>query len=222
MREKLKSVLIVLICGLLPWPLRRLALRTFFGWQLDRRSHIALSLFYNVGSIKLGAGASIGYFNVFRNLRLLDLGENSLIGQWNWITCSPVFFDLPGPGAGTLVVGHETAVTSRHYIDCAGGIQIGAHTTVAGIRSTILTHQIEAKASRQSALPVAIGSYCLVSSNVCVTPGASIPDSSLVAMGAVVVGSLDEPGMLYAGVPARPVRAVGGEYFHREQGFVKR
>jgi acetyltransferase-like isoleucine patch superfamily enzyme len=223
MRERLKTVLIFLICALLPWPLRRLALSSLFGWRLHRRSRIALSLFYNVESVKLGPGASTGYFNVFRNLRLLELGDNSSIGQWNWITCSPMFFDPPVAGTGTLVVEQETAVTSRHYIDCAGGIRIGAHTTVAGVRSTILTHQIETEASRQTALPVSIGSHCLLGSNVCVTPGASIPDNSVVAMGAVVVGALGEPGMLYAGVPARPVRSVeAGEYFHRERGFVER
>ena len=49
-----------------------------------------------------------------------------------------------------------------------------------------------------------------------------IPDRSVIAMGAVVVGHLDVAGALYGGVPARVLRpgVDKGEYFRRSRGYV--
>lgn len=41
-----------------------------------------------------------------------------------------------------LILEESAGITSRHYIDCNGGVYIGAFTTVAGIKSQILTHSI--------------------------------------------------------------------------------
>jgi UDP-3-O-[3-hydroxymyristoyl] glucosamine N-acyltransferase len=41
-------------------------------------------------------------------------------------------------------------------------------------------------------------------------------------MGSVVAGVLEEPGMLYGGVPARPMKELGkAAYFDRKQGYVQ-
>lgn len=206
---------------LMPGPMKRLLLRWLFGWEIDKSARLGLSLFYNVKDVRLAPGARIGHFNVFRNLRSVELGSNALIGNWNWVTAAPMLVNPPYvPTSGCIRVGDESAVTSRHYIDCAGGVEIGKATTIAGVRSTIMTHQISAADVRQSAAPVRIGSHCLVSSNVLIAPGASIPDACLVAMGATVVKELPTPGMLYAGTPARPLKSVEGRYFTREKGFV--
>jgi acetyltransferase-like isoleucine patch superfamily enzyme len=127
-----------------------------------------------------------------------------------------------GDGAGgRLVVDRRGAITSRHYIDCSGDVSVGAFTVVAGVRSTILTHQIDVVESRQTVAPVAIGDYCFIGSNCRITPGSAIPDRCVTAMGSVVVGELPQPGMLYAGVPARPVKELGdATFFNRPDAFV--
>jgi acetyltransferase-like isoleucine patch superfamily enzyme len=92
---------------------------------------------------------------------------------------------------------------------------------VAGVRSTFMSHGIDVRINSQVATGIAIGDYCLVSSNVALAPGSRIPSRSLVAMGAVVVHGLKGEGMLHAGVPAVVRKDVaGGAYFSRPHGVV--
>lgn len=216
--------MVIVLITLTPGPIKRRLLRWLFGWEIDRSASLGVSLFYNVRHVRLGPGAQIGHLNVLRNLRSVELGSNASVGHWNWITAATMLVDPPYvPTSGCIKVEKEAAITSRHYIDCAGGVEIGTATTVAGVRSTILSHQIDVTDSRQTAVPILIGAYCFVGSNVLVTPGASIPDCCVIAMGATVVGQLPEQGMLYGGVPAKALKSVAqAQYFRRERGFVGR
>lgn len=179
----------------------------------------------NVRAAQLDDGAVISHFNVFRNLRRLELREGATIGQFNWATVGYLFSggeeNPPPERYGYLSLGQQTAIVAWHFIDCMGGMTIDGFTTIAGVRSTILSHQIDLQTGRQTLRPVHIGQYCFVGSNVCVAPGTHIPDRCAIAMGAVVAGNLVESGKLYAGVSARPVKDVGeGAYFNRRTGFV--
>jgi acetyltransferase-like isoleucine patch superfamily enzyme len=204
----------------LPWWIRRRAYSWLFGWRLHPTSHIGLSL-VSADVVILAEQARIGHFTVIRDLTILELGAASLIGNWNWITAAPVFRGT-AESAGILRIGPESAVTSRHYIDCSGGVDIGTFVTLAGVCSTILTHQINRTSSAQTIAPVTIGDRSLISSNVRFVPGAAIPADSVVGMGAVVVGHLEEPNHLYVGVPARAVKTLAGTdaYLHRSLGRV--
>lgn len=210
----------LLVVGLLPcgW-LKRTALRRLFGWEVDESAWIGISIFTNVRHARIGPGARIGHFNVFRNLLYLELGEEAAIGRWNCITAAKEFLEVrQTEGCGRLVVGHHAAITLRHYVDCPGGIEVGAFTTIAGVRSTILTHQIDIRSNYSIILPVKIGDYCYVGSDVRIVPGSSIPDRCVIAMGSVVAGKLAESNTLYGGVPARPLKSVDeGAYFSRKE-----
>jgi acetyltransferase-like isoleucine patch superfamily enzyme len=203
-----------------PWPLRRILYRGLFHWRIEAGASIGLSL-VDARRLRLRRGARIGHFNVIRQMSIVELGEGTTIGQWNWITAAP---DLAFGGGGYLSVGHDSAITSRHYIDCSGGVRIGSYTTLAGVRTVILSHQIDVTQNVQTTAPVEVGDYVLVSSNVCMTPGSRVPGSCVIAMGAVVVGSLPAEGALYAGVPAKlKRRGIGdGAYFARSEGVVRR
>jgi len=206
---------------LMPGPVKRVILRRALGWTIAPSATIGLSLFANVVDVRLGEGARIGHFNVFRNLRTLDLGPRAAIGQWNWVTASDVLLLHHGSAAtGVLLVAHDSAITSRHYLDCSGGITVGAFTIVAGVRSTLLSHQIDLDVSKQTVRPIRIGDYCFISSNARLTPGSTLVDRCVVAMGAVVVGELAESRTLYAGVPAQPIKTLGdAAFFERLNKF---
>jgi acetyltransferase-like isoleucine patch superfamily enzyme len=216
----------LLFCAvLLPWRLRSLLLRHALGWRLHPTSRVGLSLI-DATNVRLGPGTRIGHFNVIRGLTHLEMGEAAAIGNWNWFSAAPMFEwrdrGLPGEHFRGLRIGTHTAITSRHYLDCSGGVTIGAFTTLGGVRTTILSHEIDVAAGVQTTQPVSVGDYCFISSNVCLTPGSHIPSRSLVAMGAVVVGRLPQEGALYGGVPAGMLRSdIGsGAYFNRRKGFV--
>jgi len=198
----------------LPGKLKCAVLRRWLNWDIAPSARIGFSFFVNVTGVHLSEGARIGHFNVFWNLRGLELGERSEIGQWNWITAAAALLRRHGNGLhGRLALGDNTSISSRHYLDCSGGITVGSFTVVAGVRTTFLTHQIDVNVASQTLLPVRVGDYCLVSSNVRVTPGSVVGDRCVLAMGAVVVGELTQPRMLYAGVPAKPVKELGDAAF---------
>jgi len=221
MSRKLRNAALV-ITALFPWPVRCALLNRLFGWQIDRSARIGWSLFVGVRRVRLGPRARIGHFTVFRDLNHLELGADSSIGEWNWITAARELLATPGGDeAGVLKIGEHSAVTSRHHLDCTSGVTVGAFSTVAGERSTILTHQIDISQSRQVWRPVRIGRDCHVGSDVRVAPGSLIPDRCAIAMGSVVAGVLEEPGMLYGGVPARPIKELGkAAYFSRKKARV--
>jgi acetyltransferase-like isoleucine patch superfamily enzyme len=216
---------ILLTAALAPMPqvLKRRAMERLLGARINRSATIGLSI-VDCDDLDMGPGSRIGHFTVLRGLRRAHLGSGATVGNFNWITAAPVFQSRSEgtDGDGCFTLGRESAVTSRHYVDCSGGVTIGEYTTIAGVRSTILSHQIDVHEGLQSTRSTHIGDYCLVSSNVCMTPGASIPDRSVIAMGAVVVGHLEVVGALYGGVPARLLRSGidTGAYFRRARGYV--
>lgn len=190
------------------------------GWRLARDARIEPVLLFGVARLEAGAQSRIGFGSVLRDLRLVQLGPAATIGHWNWITSALVLHGLDEQ-AGTLRLERDAAVTSRHYLDCSGGITIRAFATVAGVRSTLITHQIDLERSRQTVRGIEIGPFTLIGSNVRMTPGSRVPARCLIGMGAVVTGRLREEQALYAGVPAEVRRRLpDGEYYHRAHGWV--
>ena len=212
----MKRLTVLVVCALPASTFKNWLLRQL-GFRVSRTARFAPCLVLNVSAILLADRARIGPFNVFRDLSSLDLAEQAVIGQWNWVSAARPL--VTAPGQGTLRIGRESALTSRHYVDASGGVSIGDFTTVAGVRSTFITHGIDWRSNRQSTRPISIGNYCLVSSNVALPPGATIPDRSLVGMGATIVGG-DEEGMLWVGSRALAVKPISGDYFTRLRGFV--
>ena len=225
MRSKGLRRLVVAATLIAPQGTKRWLFRHVLGWDVADTARIGMS-WIDVAHVSMGEGARIGHFTVARDLTDLVLGDRASIGQWNWVSASPMFLAADRAAGSAsfrgLRIGSDSALTSRHYVDCSGGVTIGHHTTIGGVRSTILTHQIDLAESRQTASGVTIGDYCFVSSNATVTPGSSLANRAVVAMGATVAGALREGGVLYAGVPARVVRRDIDDflYYRRRLGFV--
>lgn len=214
-----------LAIGLLPHSTLKIsALRRICRWTIDPTARVGPCILHNVDSLVLQEHATLG-LSAFSNLQKLQLGRNSVIGHWNWVSAAPQLLTpglaaTPGARPAELCLEDSAAVTSRHYLDCSGGVRIGAFSVMAGVRSTIVTHQVDTLRSEQEIRPVTIGRYCLVGSNVKLVPGAAVPDRSTIAMGSVVVGRLEDEGMLYGGVPARRIKDISsGRYFSRSTRF---
>ena len=214
---KVRPILVSVVAILPSGRLKNSVLR-WLGWSIGENVVLHPCLVLGVDEVSIGAGAGIGPFNVLRNLTRFEIGAGALIGQWNWITASH-HMQLSG-SPGSFALGSEAALTSRHYVDCTGGVKIGAYTTVAGERSTFLTHGISWVSSDQTYGAIIIGEFCLLSSNVQVAPGTVVRDRIVVGMGATVAGELSEPG-LYVQPRAELVkRDLHGRYFERKQGAV--
>jgi serine acetyltransferase len=211
---------------LLPWYLRRRWLAMWFGYDIHPTSRIGYSLVMP-GHLVLAEGARIGHMTVCRQLDLVELGPYATVGQFNWITGAPaddpdLYQHVPHRQA-QLIMGPHSALTSRHYADCANSITIGAFSTVAGIRSQFFSHGIDVEQSQQSATPITIGAYVMVGTGSTFLSGASVPDYSVVGAGSIVTRPLTESYYLYAGTPAKPIRKLSPDlkYFRRTRGPVR-
>jgi serine acetyltransferase len=219
--------LIRLLIVLLPWPLKRRVLTRLFGFELDPTSYIGLSWIYPRKSLRLLANSRIGHGNICRSLDELELGAESTIGSWNWLTgwsTAPevAFFADEVDRRSRLSVGTHSAITARHYIDCANTVTIGSFTTLAGVRSVVWSHEINVDQGKQTSRPVEVGDYCYVGTCSVLLPGAVIPNRSVIAAGAVVRGVLGDELRVYGGVPAKAISELSPDarYFSRHRGVV--
>jgi carbonic anhydrase/acetyltransferase-like protein (isoleucine patch superfamily) len=214
--------LLVLVVGLLPASRVKNLLLRGLGHRVHPSARVSPCLLMRVGRLDLAARARIGTGTVIRSVRLVRFAEDSGVLQWNWISAVPAFarYDPDDDRPGTFVMGRHAALMSRHYLDVSGGVSIGAFTSIAGVRSTFITHGVDVTTNTQRPHPIVIGERCLISSNIVFVPGCSIPDRCLVAMGSVVKGDLPLAGHLYAGSPATAKRPVDGDHFDRTEGYV--
>jgi acetyltransferase-like isoleucine patch superfamily enzyme len=213
----LRSALVLVVAALPASELKNSLLRRL-GWAIGDGVHIGPCLVSNVGRVDIGDGARIGTFNVLRDLAVLTLAEHTMVGQWNWLTAARRLREAGAPCVFHL--GAHSAITSRHYFACSGGVRIGIYTSIGGVRSTFITHQISWKSSDQTFRPIEIGDYCLITSNVQVAPGSIVGNRIVVGMGATIAGRLSDPG-LYIQSRATLVKSdLDGEYFRRKEGHI--
>ena len=195
-----------------PSPLKNRVL-SWLGASIGSNVRLAPCLVVRVAKVVVGDGVAVGWFNVFRDLPEVSLGDGVSIGQWNWFSASSEFTG----SQARLRVDRGGAITSRHYIDCSGGVHVGELASVAGHRTTILSHEIDLEVNRQITRPVTIGARSFISTNSLILSGSAVPPRCVVAAGAVVTRQEYATGMLIAGVPARAVRPVTGQFFDRDE-----
>jgi acetyltransferase-like isoleucine patch superfamily enzyme len=72
-------------------------------------------------------------------------------------------------------------------------------------------------------VPIHSGTYCFVGSNCVILGGSVLPDHSVLGALSLLNKSHSEPWSLYAGQPARRLKAIdpGAAYFSRTRGFVE-
>lgn len=209
----------------LPWSLRRRLLVWRYGWEIDPSAVIKKSIIL-AKRVKMGAKSRIHNLVVCKPIDYLEMGEDSGIGAMTFITGFPSagrFFNHVADRKCELVLGAHAGITSRHFIDCNGGVYIGDYTTVAGIRSQIMTHSIDPYECRQDAKPVKIGKYCFLGTGCIILPGAVLPDYCVLGAGSVLNKAHSEPCMVYAGSPAMPKKCLSIDevkYFHRTKHVV--
>ena len=218
-------ILIGALIAVLPWPVRRWVLNTFYGYKIHRTARLGFC-FPVPRHLIMEEHSSIGHLTVCTHLDLVHLKAHASIGRGNWITGFPTggtnhFIHQPERRA-ELIVGEHAAITNRHLIDCTARVTIGKFATVAGFQSQILTHSIDLEKCRQSSGPVAIGDYCFVGTNCVILGGSKLPNYSVLAAKSQLATALNVEYALYSGLPARFVQDLPPEfgYFRRTAGRV--
>ncbi len=221
-----RNALVIVVAALPASELKNALLRRL-GWAIGDGVHIGPCLVLRLGHVDIGSGAYIGSCNVLRDLATLTLGEHTEIMHWNWVTASRLLGEAGAPCL--LQLGPHSNITSRHYIDCSGGIRVGTTSAIGGVRSTLITHGISVMSWPARTLrktndctlgPIEIGDYCLLSSNVQVSPGTVVGSRIVVGMGATIAGQLVDPGLYMQSRATLVQTDLRQPRCRREQGHV--
>jgi len=147
----------------------------------------------------------IGPLNVFAGPMKIRVQRGASIGNRNEFVCG--YWVLRDEYkdyhySRSLEVCDDALITSRHYFDLSGSLILGARSWIAGIASQFWTHGAGVKDR-----DIKIGADCYIGSAVRFSPGSSIGDHVVVAMGSVVSGELPESNALIGGVPAKVLKS---------------
>lgn len=209
-----------------PWGVRRRLLQWRFGFCVHPSARIGKSIIL-ARHLRMGPKSRIHHGVICKSIDSLEMGEDSGIANFTFITGYPtkgckMFKHVPDRRC-ELILGRSAGITSRHFVDCNGGVYIGDFTTVAGIRTQILTHSIDVYNNRQDAKPIRIGKYCFVGTGCIFLPGSALPDYSVLGAGSVLTKAYTEGCCVYAGSPAKGVKILNRAavpYFRRVNHFV--
>ncbi len=190
--------------------------RHLCGYDISSFSKIGFS-YIDATAVKIAEGSVIGHFTIVKGLDLLFLGNSSRIGRLNWITGTKSNFVK-----SKLELGCHSAITNRHYIDCINSITIGKFSTLAGIRTTLLTHSIDIYSNVQSSKPIVISDFCFIGTDSTILGGATLPNNSVLGAKSLLINDYSKPYSLYAGVPAEYKKRIDHNalYFARTKGVV--
>ncbi|MBS7566462.1 hypothetical protein KHS38_18805 [Mucilaginibacter sp. Bleaf8] len=219
-------MLLKLLTMILPWPLRRRALQSWFGFEIHSTAKIGLSWVFPANLV-MGPNTKIDHFVVAVHLNRIVMHDHAIIGRSNWITgfetnSTSMHFKHQTDRQAVLIMKEHSAITKKHHIDCTSAIEIGKFTTVAGYNSQLLTHSIDVFENRQHSAPITIGDYCFIGTNVTVLGGAVLPSFCVLGAKSLLNKPFESEWTLYGGVPAKELKKISrdAKYFHRLDGFV--
>ena len=78
-------MLLKILSFFFPWPLRRRALQSWFGFSIHPSSKIGMAWVFP-RNLVMGANSKIDHFTVAVNLDKIEMEANTSIGRSNWIT----------------------------------------------------------------------------------------------------------------------------------------
>lgn len=222
----MSMILIQILFFIFPWKIRRILLNKLFRFKIAKSAYIGYSIIM-ARSLIMDEQTRIGHLVICKRIDLFKMDKCSSVGNLMYITGFPTsnksVFQAVKIRKCVLIMEECSTLTSRHFIDCNGGVYIGAFTTVAGIKSQILTHSINVYKNRQEAHPIHIGKYCFVGTGCILLPGTKLPDYSVLGAGAVLTKSFEETACLYAGSPAQKIKRLDINttlYFQRNERMV--
>ena len=114
-----------------------------------------------------------------------------------------------------LELGTRVHFNDGVFINAVGGIRIGDYSVLSHGVSIISTKNDVSKWVLRKDdedihinEPIVISRNVWLCANVTVCSGVTIPENCIVAAGSVVTKSLEEPGCLYGGIPAKKIRGL--------------
>ena len=211
------------LIGVLPSFLLRPCYRLFFGYRIGKRVRIGFSIVdareciieddveighlnvvIGVDKLFIGDHVRIGHLNIIRGGDEVRLERYAELKRMNEINSIPEP-DIVNAADPRFFLGAGSIITTGHKIDFTDRVEIGRRAIIGGRNSSLWTH------NRQRTMPISVGDFAYVGSEIRMTPGSSIPSRCVVGIGAVIVEALDCQEWLIGGVPAKPIKELNGD-----------
>ncbi|MFM2061304.1 MAG: hypothetical protein RLZZ507_974 [Cyanobacteriota bacterium] len=193
--------ILLILAVIMPQPLKLFVYRRIMGWKIGKQVRIGFS-YIESDEVILGDNVLIRHFNVIRSLKHFQVGSDSYIANFN------EFFGNNSPGTQwvrELTLGEKVLFMSHHFIDVAGTVTIGSHTTVAGRDTHFWSHSMTYPDGVPVLAPMDVhvgkGVYIGARSTLL---GCNIPDGAVVGAGSIVNKTFapETSRLLIAGNPA--------------------
>jgi acetyltransferase-like isoleucine patch superfamily enzyme len=196
---------ILILCIFLPHPIKISIYRHLFRWKIGNNVRIGLS-YIQANQISLDDNTVIGNFNIINRLNKLEIGCNSQLGNFNQIFYSGLLKDRLPDESAILRIGDRSVITSHHFIDLDGVVEIGNDTVIGGRDSQVWTHQWIQKGNHleKTRQKITVGNNVYVGSRTTLLNGCTVPDKAMIGACSVVNKQFqpEDNRLLIAGNPA--------------------
>jgi acetyltransferase-like isoleucine patch superfamily enzyme len=171
-----------------------LAYNAIFNYKITNSS-LGFGSVINVAECSID-GASIGRFNQFTGPMKINISDKVKISDNNQFRCGH-WLDANERERAVLLLQAGVNITSDHYFDISGGVNICSNSWVAGRGCQFWTHGAGLRPKG-----IVIGSDCYIGSAVLLSPGSILENRVTVAIGAVISKPIFDSDVLLAGCPA--------------------
>jgi acetyltransferase-like isoleucine patch superfamily enzyme len=198
--QKVKLALAVLI-SILPINVLRVLGYRLLGYKISGRIGFGTVIAVSEARIE---PCKLGVFNLFVGPMKVEIGAGASLGNFNIFTCG--FWTVQEENrnksyARYLKIGANTLITSGLYADVAGSFVLGDGTWVGAMGSQFWTH-----GAGVTDRDILIGRDCYIGSAVRFAPGSSVGDNVIVAIGSVVTKKFNISKAMIGGVPAKVLK----------------
>lgn len=224
--RKVKALL-VLFAGLLPASAMKNRLLTTLGHQIHPTAIIDPVILLKIVRIEIGARTHIWSGSIFRNLRGLRIGADCTMMRWNKVSAIPTFRRTEGADpftVGILSLGDHVLITKGHDLDASGGVFMENWSAIAGKQTLVYSHAYDPGNHVLSCAVTRIEENSFIAARTTLAAGSTLPARSALAMGGVLMPGATKTGMLYGGVPAKPIRDISDwamQAVQQEHGAVR-
>lgn len=213
-------LVVMAMMAVLPSFLLRSLYRLLFGYRIGKRVRIGFSIIdagqctieddvqighlnivMGVGKLTMGDHVHIGHLNIIRGGDEVQLGRYAEIKRMNQINSIPDP-DIVNPADPKFFLGAGSIVMAGHKIDFTDRVEIGRRVIIGGRNSSLWTH------NRQRTMPISVGEFAYVGSEIRMAPGSSIPPRCIVGIGSVITKNLGDHECLIGGVPAKRIKEL--------------
>ena len=164
------------------------------------------NIFFNLSDLKkCGKNVIIGKTVRIRYPELVEIGDDVIIDDFTYISTALKLDSNVHIASGCKIIGgREAVVKFGQYSTLAPNVVVaaGSDDYLAGIATPMIPLDYK---GRVEVTEISFGKHCIVGANSTVLPGAQFNDGSSVGAQSLVKGELSS-WVLYAGVPARPIK----------------